>query len=108
MGNIGVLRFRVESLGFEDQGLGIRTAQCRSYLQTLEPNVGIIYRHGSPGKVQDHASSMWPSLCPATAQAVQTDRQVLSGLALARSQALLVAQGWARGGLRVKRCNPKP
>ena len=26
-------------------------AQCRYYLKTLGPNVGIIYRHGAPGYV---------------------------------------------------------
>ena len=31
--------------------LEIQIAQCRSYLQTLGPNVGIIYRHGSPGSL---------------------------------------------------------
>ena len=29
--------------------IGIQIAQCRSYLQTLGPNVGTIYRHGALG-----------------------------------------------------------
>ena len=29
--------------------IGLQIAQCRYYLQTLGPNVGIIYRHGAPG-----------------------------------------------------------
>ena len=44
--------------------LGIQIAQCRSYLQTLGPNVGIICIHGSLGfmfflrfKFQDEVGS---------------------------------------------------